>query len=322
MRSQSLILAAWTLSAGGCAVGTHARRPGDTAPPILAEPTDPYPAIPTGETTLRRADGSIEAIYHYRLIEPPKPAISDPGSRVPLIVFLHGSGERGSDNCAQLKHFAGWCATDALQEKHPCYVLAMQCPAGESWSPIDIKDMRERGELPKFAPEPTRAMRALMQAIEQVRQAKPVDPTRIYLTGLSMGGFGSFDLAARRPSLFAAVVPICGGGDPATAPIVSVTPFYIVHGSDDPVVPVAFSRSMREAIAAEAVDARETGDARGRTTIGLPHPTAIQRVVPLYREYDGVGHDSWTPAYRLGDDGVLEWMFEQQRTEIDGAKYS
>ena len=79
---------------------------------------------------------------------------------------------------------------------------------------------------------------------------------------------------------------------------------------------------MREAIAAEAVDARETGDARGRTTIGLPHPTAIQRVVPLYREYDGVGHDSWTPAYRLGDDGVLEWMFEQQRTEIDGAKYS
>lgn len=272
--------------------------------------TDPFAAIAAGKTVLRRSDGTPEATYHYRLVEPRPQAIADPGARVPLVVFLHGSGERGEDNRAQLVHFAGACATEAFQQKAPCYVLAVQCPSNEIWSPIDLKAYQERGELPKFAKHPTRAMRAVMQAIDEVVATKAVDPTRIYLTGLSMGGFGAFDLAARRPGFFAAVVPICGGGDPATAKLVAETPFYIVHGADDPIVPVAFSRAMREAIVAAGVAA---GAAQEKT--GTPEKTRASSAPttnPKYREYDGVGHDSWTPAYRFGSDGILDWMFAQR----------
>jgi len=278
---------------------------------------DPWPAVARGETVLRKMDGSPDATYAYRLVEPAKPALADPGARVPLVVFLHGSGERGADNAAQLRHFAGSCADEAFQSKQPCFVLAMQCPAGETWAPIDIKAMRERGESPKLAPEPTRAMRALMQAIDEVVAARPVDRSRIYLTGLSMGGFGAFDLAARRPGMFAAVVPICGGGDPATAEILVKTPLYIVHGSDDPVVPVALSRAMRDAIAGAAAESarREREAARGTDEAPRPMPKLPPdpAATLMYREYDKVGHDSWTPAYRFGDDGVLDWMFAQRK---------
>jgi predicted peptidase len=155
----------------------------------------------------------------------------------------------------------------------------------------------------------------------EVVATKAVDPTRVYLTGLSMGGFGAFDLAARRPELFAAVVPICGGGDPATAAKVARVPFYIVHGTDDPVVPVALSRAMREAIAGAAAEAARADRAKNREQIpgapdappSAPKPMPKRAPNPMYREYDKVGHDSWTPAYRFGDDGVLDWMFAQRR---------
>lgn len=318
MRNILLTAIACALSAAGFGVEARARQIVQTAPADSAPPRDPWSAIPAGETVLRKADGTVDATYRYRLVEPPKAAIADPGARVPLVVFLHGSGERGSDNVAQLKHFAGWCASDALQAQHPCYVLAMQCPAGESWSPMDIKGARERGALPKFEQEPTRAMRAVIQAIEQVRQAKAVDESRIYLTGLSMGGFGAFDLAARRPDLFAAVVPICGGGDPSTAPTVSRVPVFIVHGNDDTVVPVTLSRAMRDAIANAAANAAESDRPRARGTTDAPQPMQKRAPNPMYREYEGVGHESWTPAYRLGDDGVLDWMFAQRRSERSG----
>ncbi|MCE2881501.1 MAG: hypothetical protein LW636_03950, partial [Planctomycetaceae bacterium] len=156
---------------------------------------DPWTSIASGSTTVSDSSGTGGATYRYRLIEPSKDAIADPGARVPLVVFLHGSGERGADNRAQLVHFAGGTAAPEFQRKSPCYVLAMQCPAGETWAAIDLKGLRERGEMPKLAKDPTRAMRALMQAIDEVMASKAVDPTRVYLTGLSMGGFGAFDLA-------------------------------------------------------------------------------------------------------------------------------
>ena len=88
-------------------------------------------------------------------------------------------------------------------------------------------------------------------------------------------------------------------------------PFYIVHGSDDPVVPVALSQRMREAISAASAEAaradRGAGDAKN------PRPIPKRVPNPMYREYEHVGHDSWTPAYRFGDDGVLDWMFSQRK---------
>lgn len=290
----------------------------DGDPPAAAAPVDPWSAIASGETVVSDDGGKTGVVYRYRLVEPLADrlgALGNPNAPVPLIVFLHGSGERGSDNRAQLVHFAGACAARDFQRRAPCYVLAMQCPAGEMWSAIDLKAMREKGESPSIAREPTRAMRAVMQAIDEVMATKAVDPKQVYLTGLSMGGFGAFDLAARRPELFAAVVPICGGGDPGTAEMVAGIPFYIVHGADDPVVPVALSRTMRDAIAAASAARAAAEIEKARGTADAPSPMPKRKPNPMYREYDKVGHDSWTPAYRFEDGGVLTWMFAQRKAE-------
>ena len=117
-------------------------------------------------------------------------------------------------------------------------------------------------------------------------QDEPVDPDRVFLTGLSMGGYGTWDLAARMPDRFAAILPICGGGDIATATRIARLPIWCFHGDADDAVPVERSRQMIAAVKA----------AGGK---------------PRYSELPGVGHDSWTPAYR--DPAVLEWLFDQSR---------
>jgi predicted peptidase len=112
-----------------------------------------------------------------------------------------------------------------------------------------------------------------------------VDEKRIYLTGLSMGGYGAWELAMRQPTRFAALAPICGGGDESQAAILKDIPVWAWHGDADPAVPVERSRRMIEAI---------------KTAGGKPR----------YSELPGVGHDSWTPAYTRAD-GVVPWLFEQ-----------
>lgn len=328
MSTFPILLAACALAAGGVRFAA-APSPQDAAPDAPVSPaarrSDPFASIAAGETVVRAAnkgttegttdgaaEGAAEATYRYRLVEPLVEAVAD-GAKVPLVVFLHGAGERGDDNRAQLVHFAGGTASEEFQRKAPCFVLAMQCPKGETWAALDLRAYRERGEFPTQSDEPTRAMRAVMQAVDEVLATRPVDTARVYLTGLSMGGFGSFDLAARRPDLFAAVVPICGGGDPKTADTVAGVPFFIVHGSDDPVVPVGLSRAMRDAIA-EAAGVRAAAEReKARGTADAPRPMPKRAPNPMYREFDKVGHDSWTPAYRFGDDGVLDWMFAQRR---------
>jgi predicted peptidase len=269
-------------------------------------------AIASGTTVVKKPDGSIDATYRYRLIEPSADDVAKSGGNVPLIVFLHGSGERGDDNSAQLKHFAGWTATEEFQSRAPAFVLAMQCPSNETWSAIDLAAFRENGALPVQRAEPTRAMRALMLAIDEVVATKPIDRTRVYLTGLSMGGFGAFDLAARRPTMFAAVSPICGGGDPTTAPKLAPIPFFIVHGADDPIVPAELSRRMAAALAA-ANDAAWRAERAGVVGSNPPKPIPKRPPGPIYQELPGIGHDAWTPAYRFGEQGVLDWMFAQRR---------
>jgi len=231
------------------------------------------------------------ATYPYRLVEPSAAALTaEKSGRLPLVVFLHGSGERGADNEAQLKHFAGEAATEAFQAKHPCFVLAVQCPADERWADITrgADGNPNWGAGLQTKAKPTRALRAVELALDEVMRTKPVDVDRVYLTGLSMGGFGSFDLAVRGPGRFAALVSVCGGGDPARAEALRALPVMVAHGIDDPVVPIACSRAMADAIRA----------AGGSVTV---------------REYPGVGHDAWTRAYTEADDGVLTWMFAQRR---------
>jgi predicted peptidase len=121
--------------------------------------------------------------------------------------------------------------------------------------------------------------------MQYVISHEAVDPARIYLTGLSMGGYGTWDLAARQPERFAAILPICGGGDEATTARLAKLPIWCFHGDADTVVPVERSRTMIAAVRAASGS-------------------------PKYSELPGVGHDSWTPAYR--DPAVLDWLFTQK----------
>ncbi|MEI7782166.1 MAG: PHB depolymerase family esterase, partial [Planctomycetota bacterium] len=198
--------------------------------------------------TVAAGEDSVE--FGYRLLTPP--AI-DPGKKYPLVLFLHGAGERGTDNIMQLKYLPAWLAAPDLRRKHPCFVIAAQCRMDERWVDVSWADKTSAPQ----APEPTIDLQAAAAMIDDVMQSGPVDPARVYLTGLSMGGYGTWDLATRMPERFAAVLPICGGGDERTAARIAKLPIWAVHGDADKAVPVERSRSMVAAVEAAATMLRD-----------------------------------------------------------------
>ena len=218
--------------------------------------------------------------FHYRVLRPAK---IEEGKKYPLVVFLHGAGERGDDNQAQLKYFPEMMAQPEYREKYPCFVIAPQCREGKSWSGFGRRRNREASD----ANEPSDQLKVVMQILETHIKNEPIDTKRIYLTGLSMGGYGSWDWATRAPDRFAAVVPICGGGDESKADRLVNLPIWAFHGDEDEAVPVERTREMIAAI-------KKAGGN------------------PKYTELKGVGHNSWTPAY-TDPDGVVKWMFEQKK---------
>jgi predicted peptidase len=212
----------------------------------------------------------------YRLLKPE----NSETKKFPLVIFLHGAGERGIDNEVHIKHITAVFGHPDNRRKYPCYVLAAQCPQDMMWAGHD----REGNRLVMRA-NPTKPMALLIQLIEKIENEFPIDPTRIYVTGLSMGGFGAFDLLARFPQRFAAAAPICGGGDPETVSSFKHVPIWAFHGALDRVVSARQSRVMVTAL-------HEAGAAPG------------------YTEYPDVGHDSWTFAY--ADPYLLPWLFSKQ----------
>jgi predicted peptidase len=228
--------------------------------------------------TVPEAGGPVE--FRFQLL---RPEPLEPGVRYPVVLFLHGAGERGDDNERQLKFLPAWLAEPDTRRRRPCFVVAPQCRVDHAWSTLDWNTKRA-APLPEA---PTTDLAAAIAALDAVLAGEPgADAERVLLTGLSMGGYGSWDLAARMPERFAAVLPICGGGDEGTAPRLVRLPIWCFHGAADPVVPVDLSRSMIAAL-----------QAAGGT--------------PVFSEIPGVGHDSWTPAYR--NDAVLDWLFAQRR---------
>ncbi len=235
------------------------------------------------ERTVRVDEGGTPVEFRYRLLLPEAlPDAAATVARHPLVLFLHGAGERGSDNVVQLKYLPTWLADSAARRRHPCFVLAPQCRTDERWVDVSWGD----GASTPQPPVPTVDLAAAIAALDDVVAREAVDRDRIYLTGLSMGGFGTWDLAARLPERFAAILPVCGGGDERVAARTAKLPTWCIHGDADKAVPVTRSRSMIAAVRA----------AGGR---------------PIYSELPGVGHDSWTPAYR--DPFVLDWLFTQRR---------
>src|SRR4051812_12672147 len=168
-----------------------------------------------GNLKLTTADGELNA----RLLPPAKHE-----GKVPLVVILHGAGERGSDNSAQLKY--GAPLFEKANEKYPCYVLVPQCPKDQKW--VDWDWSKAFTNQPAEMTWPTKV---LMQMIEEFPKNNPdVDTDRIYLTGLSMGGYGTWDLLTRFPERFAAGIPICGGGDTSKAAALVKIPIWAFHG--------------------------------------------------------------------------------------------
>jgi predicted peptidase len=214
----------------------------------------------------------------YRLL---RPKDLHANQKYPLVVFLHGAGECGNDNAKQLVHGMNDFASREIMAKYPAFVIAPQCPEGRKWVEVDWR--LDAHPLPE---EPSISLAATLQLIEALQNEFPIDERRIYLTGLSMGGFGVWDLLARRPELFAAAVIVCGGGDPAFAERMKTVPIWAFHGEQDPAVKLKRSRDMIEALQAAGGD-------------------------PKYTEYRGVGHDSWTQTY--ADPAMHAWLFAQKK---------
>lgn len=215
----------------------------------------------------------------YRMLVPQNKCFL---KKYPLVIFLHGSGERGNDNERQLIWGAGAFIQKENLKNYPCYVIAPQCPAEKRW-------LERRWDLPThdMPEEPSETMALVMELIDKVISEYPININRIYVTGLSMGGYGTWDLISRMPEKIAAAAPICGGGDENQAAKLIDMPIWVFHGSLDTTVPPERSRNMVNAI-------KEEGGTKIR-----------------YTEYPDVGHGSWKPAY--ADPELMKWMFAQKR---------
>ena len=202
---------------------------------------------------------------------------------LPLVIFLHGGGERGSDNEKQLKWGVMNFSTDQMMALHPAVVIAPQCPYNDTWS--NIERINKSTEV-HLTPEPTKSMRLVRELIDQLIKTQHIDTNRIYITGPSMGGFGTFDAVERYPNLFAAAIPICGGGDVSKIVSAAHIPMWICAGADDPTVNNQYSVDMLLAL-------RKAGAHPGFT---------------LYPE---TGHQSWLSVY--SDPHVIAWLFSQRK---------
>lgn len=179
----------------------------------------------------------------------------------PLVLFLHGKGERGDDLELVKKH--GPPKLVAEGKKFPFILISPQCPIDRWWQPLD-----------------------LMALLDQVSAEYNVDADRVYVTGLSMGGFGTWSLVHFAPQRFAAIAPICGGGFPIWVQDFAHVPAWVFHGEKDPVVPVEYSRQMVEAL--------EKANADVRLTV-----------------YPEATHDSWTETY--ANPKLYEWLLSHRR---------
>ena len=206
----------------------------------------------------------------YRLL---KPLNLDPEKKYPLVLFLHGAGARGDNNRSQLYDgMANFCDADH-RKKYPCYVVAPQCPSGKRWD-----NLNGAGNRPE--------MQLVFDLVDKMLTDEAVDSDRIYITGFSMGGMGTWDAIAKRPDFFAAAIPICGRGNPKAAKTIKHIPISCFHGDQDPSINVEHARAMIKAL---------------RTAGGNP----------VYTEYLGGRHDSWTQTYANPE--TYDWLFSQNK---------
>lgn len=218
----------------------------------------------------------------YRLYVPSN---YDPSKTYPVVLILHGAGERGNDNTAQLVHVVKYLFDQENSPVHDAIVVMPQCPGGNQWVDTPWADGNYSLDKVKQSNE----SKAVVELLDQIAQTYSTDTDRYYAMGISMGGFGTWDLIMRYPEKFAAAVPICGGADVTMAETLKNHPIYTAHGSADNIVPPSGTQAMVKAL-------QDAGS------------TAI-----VYKEVKGAGHDVWTDVSK--DPAVMEWMFSHKLSD-------
>jgi predicted peptidase len=234
---------------------------------------------------LRKEFVSGENTLPYRILYPEN---YDKTKKYPLIVFLHGSGERDSDNEKQLVHGSRLFLNEANRKAFPAIVVFPQCPANSSWVKIDVDRTTQPAKFVlDYKKEPEWPLVAANELVKKISNEEAVDKSRVYISGLSLGGFGTFESVYRYPDLYAAALPICGGADSnAYDSRVKKTAFWLFHGDADQAVPVTLSREMAAKLKSLKVESK-------------------------YTEYPGVQHNSWDNAF--AEPEYLKWMFAHRR---------
>jgi predicted peptidase len=226
------------------------------------------------------------SVLQYRVLYPEN---FDETKKYPVVLFLHGAGERGMDNKKQLVHGSKLFLNPENRQSFPAIVVFPQCPTEDYWANVD-KSVDENGKR-QFTFEkkgkPTEAMKGLLSLVDSISGLSHVDTKRLYVMGLSMGGMGTFELVSRRPNTFAAAAPICGGDNPkAVSKYAKKLPFWVFHGNKDDVVLPSFSEAMVAAIKKAGGDVKFT-------------------------LYPNANHNSWDSAFAEPD--LLPWLFSKSK---------
>lgn len=224
----------------------------------------------------------------YRILYPKS---YDASQDYPLILFLHGAGERGNDNEKQLTHGADLFLKPENRTKFPAIVVFPQCPEDKYWIDISIRSKLGGKGDPDFIESiksPSEELALVDELMDEIIQDEGVDKDKVYIMGLSMGGFGTFETLARWPEKYAAAVGICGGGNISlTKNYADQTSLWITHGAQDDVVPVSLSRRLYQALKEQGADVR-------------------------YTEFPEANHNAWDPTFAMSE--LLPWLFSHSRS--------
>lgn len=224
-------------------------------------------------------------VLPYRIMYPEN---YDRSKKYPLILVLHGAGERGKDNVKQLVHGSKLFAADSNRKNFAAIIVFPQCPEESFWAVIKAERTTQPNKIDfDYTAEPNWPLVAANELVKKLVKEEAVNKKRVYITGLSMGGMGTFESVYRYPKLYAAALPICGGGDTLHYDKrVTKTAFWVFHGAADAVVNVKLSQQMNDKLKALGAAVK-------------------------YSEYPGVNHNSWDNAFTEPD--YMSWMFAQKR---------
>lgn len=232
----------------------------------------------TGQMVSKNKSGTDDTL-RYRILIPEQEKLQ----KLPVILWLHGKGERGTDNKKQLTNGVDVLADSVIHGRYPAIIIAPQCPPDKYWSVYD-----KTAATMQQAVDPTEIELQLIALLNEVVKKNNVDASRIYIVGISMGGFGVWDMITRWPEKFAAAVPVCGGGDPSKAGLLKNMPVWAFHGEKDNIIKPSFTKD----IMAELQELQPENTSR----------------LTLYPE---TGHGAWVPAFKEKD--LLNWLFSKKR---------